>query len=315
MKTLYIIGNGFDRAHGLETSYWDFRTYLKDNAEEFLENLEHIYGFYPINDDHLFSASALEAANKARDALLYNKLWETFEYGLGHPDESDIESTCYAAIDAMKDIEFGGIEDTLNQYFEKQFKFIEKLQTYLFDWVLQISVDKAEIMRDFNDDDLFLTFNYTPVLEKIYQIDSSQICHIHGGIPPYCLVPPQIGHGNKKPIEQREKWIKECVDLYDEGGASLNRAFANFYKRTLKDTDRYLNTNKHFFNKAGDMDEVQIIGHSLGEVDMPYFRELPDDIPWTVFYRDNNDKDTFEKRIREIGATNITVKTSDEFWK
>ena len=26
---LFIIGNGFDKGHGLNTSYWDFRTYLK----------------------------------------------------------------------------------------------------------------------------------------------------------------------------------------------------------------------------------------------------------------------------------------------
>lgn len=31
MKTLYIIGNGFDIAHGLDTSYWNFREYLLDN--------------------------------------------------------------------------------------------------------------------------------------------------------------------------------------------------------------------------------------------------------------------------------------------
>ena len=27
---LFIIGNGFDKGHGLNTSYWDFRTYLKN---------------------------------------------------------------------------------------------------------------------------------------------------------------------------------------------------------------------------------------------------------------------------------------------
>ncbi len=28
MKRLFIIGNGFDRAHNLPTSYWDFRKYI-----------------------------------------------------------------------------------------------------------------------------------------------------------------------------------------------------------------------------------------------------------------------------------------------
>ena len=28
LKRLFIIGNGFDRAHNLPTSYWDFRKYI-----------------------------------------------------------------------------------------------------------------------------------------------------------------------------------------------------------------------------------------------------------------------------------------------
>ena len=53
MKILYVIGNGFDIAHGLDTSYWNFREYLDDIYPEFLQefrwqlfcrNQEHKYG-------------------------------------------------------------------------------------------------------------------------------------------------------------------------------------------------------------------------------------------------------------------------------
>ena len=37
---LYIIGNGFDQAHDLKTSYWDFRCYLERYAEDFLIEFE-----------------------------------------------------------------------------------------------------------------------------------------------------------------------------------------------------------------------------------------------------------------------------------
>lgn len=40
MKTLYIIRNGFDIAHGLDTSYWSFREYLNDSCPEFLQEFE-----------------------------------------------------------------------------------------------------------------------------------------------------------------------------------------------------------------------------------------------------------------------------------
>lgn len=43
IKTLYIIGNGFDLAHGLSTSYWKFREYLEREHQEFLYEFEHLY--------------------------------------------------------------------------------------------------------------------------------------------------------------------------------------------------------------------------------------------------------------------------------
>lgn len=43
MKSLYIIGNGFDRAHNLDTSYWSFREYLDDKYPDFLVAFEHLY--------------------------------------------------------------------------------------------------------------------------------------------------------------------------------------------------------------------------------------------------------------------------------
>lgn len=47
MSTLFVIGNGFDRAHGLKTSYWDFRKYLEKYAEDFLVQMEKMYSIAP----------------------------------------------------------------------------------------------------------------------------------------------------------------------------------------------------------------------------------------------------------------------------
>lgn len=46
MKKLFIIGNGFDRAHGLRTSYEDFHQYLKityPDANEEDEQLPEVF--------------------------------------------------------------------------------------------------------------------------------------------------------------------------------------------------------------------------------------------------------------------------------
>lgn len=55
-KSLYIIGNGFDRAHGLKTSYWDFRTYLEENHWEFLLAFEKLYDFEPFDEADPYTA-------------------------------------------------------------------------------------------------------------------------------------------------------------------------------------------------------------------------------------------------------------------
>ena len=48
---LFVIGNGFDRGHGLPTGYWDFRTYLENLYPEFLYAFEQHYYIYPKSDD------------------------------------------------------------------------------------------------------------------------------------------------------------------------------------------------------------------------------------------------------------------------
>ncbi len=322
MKKLYVIGNGFDRAHGLKTSYWDFRCYLSRYAKAFLVEFEKLYGFYPYDpEEYHVPKDKQKGAIKKRNDTLYDFLWKSFELSLGEPDEGEIESACRSAVEAMNDIEFGGIEDTLNAFFDDQFRFIQILQTYLLRWTKQIRLNKAHIkciaLKD-NRSDLFLTFNYTPVLERIYGISTSQICHIHGGVPPYCGIAPVIGHGNWGKIEHYKELQRQCDDVFDEGGSSTNRAFADFYQRTYKDTDRALLQNLDFFSKLHEIDAVEIIGHSLGSVDMPYFEEIkrrvPDVTKWTVYYHSENEKDNLKASIESIDFSELRMRPSAEFW-
>ena len=52
---LYVIGNGFDLAHGLKTSYHDYYSFVKDNANK--ENgWDIILDYYP--KDHEFWSDA-----------------------------------------------------------------------------------------------------------------------------------------------------------------------------------------------------------------------------------------------------------------
>ena len=48
MKTLYIIGNGFDMYHGLDTKYQSFGFFLKKKHSRIYDYLTDYYGFKTI---------------------------------------------------------------------------------------------------------------------------------------------------------------------------------------------------------------------------------------------------------------------------
>ena len=60
-----------------------------------------------------------------------------------------------------------------------------------------------------------MTFNYTNLLERVYQISSDRICHIHGGLTPYCREKPILGHGNP-----------DKIDIYREKAKRADNEFA-----------------------------------------------------------------------------------------
>ena len=43
MSTLFLIGNGFDAAHHIQTSYSAFRSFLEKEHEDFLTSFPHPY--------------------------------------------------------------------------------------------------------------------------------------------------------------------------------------------------------------------------------------------------------------------------------
>ena len=45
MKYLYIIGNGFDRHHGMETSYSQFRNWLEEKDLSVLCTIDELFGY------------------------------------------------------------------------------------------------------------------------------------------------------------------------------------------------------------------------------------------------------------------------------
>jgi len=131
-------------------------------------------------------------------------LWSRFESNLANIDEDTIIDT---GTSIELNLESGdvGIEDTLYSYFTDEYRYIEKLAVYLRQWVKSIRIrdclPRTSII-DKSKSDLFLTFNYTAVLENVYGIAPGNILRIHGSLRDYTH-DPVLGHGNIERLQKR----------------------------------------------------------------------------------------------------------------
>lgn len=57
-------------------------------------------------------------------------------------------------------------------------------------------------------------------------------------------------------------------------GQKVYNAIAKFYERILKDTNRQINIHRDFFENFSDITSVNILGHSMSNVDLPYFQSV-----------------------------------------
>lgn len=294
MRILYIIGNGFDKAHGLNTDYRGFREYLQNNHPDFLYSFEKLYGFIPLDPTEYGYSKKLQ---EKWDASVLNSLWSEFEKDMATPDIADMIAFSESVVDSMN-LESGniGIQDTMDQYWRKEYGFINQLQSYIKEWISQIDISNVVPMQQNlvnNEDDCFFSFNYTAILEEVYGVP--HVMHIHGSIVDDFDGDPIIGHCNREEIQNRRAMSRKAKEIFDEGDASIQAAIADYLEAIYKDTAFLININQRFFRKLHDVNRVMIIGWSAGAVDIPYLREIRDSIhpntKWTVYYYAENDTD------------------------
>ncbi len=299
---LFIIGNGFDLGHRLPTTYNHFRAYLKDNHSQYLSQFENMYRLAPFN----YKGSVRET------------LWTDFESYLPMFDEDEFTDRCLSLVSDLG-LNGGdyGVEDTLDYYWEEQYSYIKRLNSLVKSWVETIDIKKIEPIENLPKTslDLFLTFNYTLVLEEIYQVDKHKILHIHGSIENGTSNIPIMGHGEISKIETIKHKIAEARKIYDdwtEKECSVYKAALKYYERTYKDVNYYLTKNLNFFEMLKQVNEIFIIGHSLGAVDMPYFEAVKsrvrDDVIWNVYYYQEEEELIFMKKILSLGVKRESIK-------
>lgn len=317
--TLYILGNGFDCCHGLNTS--------PDKFIEILKTKE-VY-------------NEIDTAEMVFER--YNVLWGDYESCLADIDLELIAEEQMIAPDYLSDHEYdrdGGIFN-MQQYTESLQCAIQESLELMVDNANE-SLDKKEsVLREFlQNNDAVLNFNYTSTLERLYRIpEGVKICHVHGfredkeklllgyggGIESKDYYNKCFKTDDLNDIQKRIKEIQADSSLPEMEKEHILQCLQEDYDNLTSDRDYYMDTQreivfhfyeslkkkmqfekvKEFLRGCTNISRVVVMGHSMSDVDREYMsliEEVLSPQEWKISQYENSpsreeiDKYSFGKK-------------------
>lgn len=286
---LYIIGNGFDLHHGIMSSYHYFSEWLKRNNRRLYGILCQI-----CKVDYLWKDFEKALAYVNRDYFI--NMGEVMLPGCW--TENDSYAELYYAQDIVRN-EAECLWGDIQKWFRK--------------WVCSIKwykeSDCKKVWIDFEA--RFITFNYTPFLETQYGIPVENILYIHG--KSWDLKqPPVIGHDGRDTFDEWYKKAEKSSKRHYKGRHSLlpevemmNEAVEEYFFLSEKPVSDIIKQNQDFFKDLNNIKHIYVLGHSLGQVDIPYFKAInkandcSENIRWYVSYYSPMERQLLEKIMRE----------------
>lgn len=90
---------------------------------------------------------------------------------------------------------------------------------------------------------------------------------------------------------------------------TATREAAWYDESTTKKCEDIIKNHEHFFDGLSDIEEVYVIGHSLSEVDYPYFKEIckRSDAKWYIGFHFLDDMKRFLFFVETMGLSKVTV--------
>lgn len=244
--TLYIIGNGFDLFHGIDSKYEDFYYWLNVNKQkDFARDFQNIFPKLNTNQDFL---------------------WSNFEEAMGDYDLNELYKKFY--VEPKDELDHIWAPNEWKKTAERINIICKHLRPLMKKWAKKINIENVKPELELSKDSWYLSFNYTTVLEDIYHIPSNHICHIHG-----CV------NNNEDIIVGHER------DVYIDNIHSNNfeeehskREIAKVMNGFVKHMDKQIERNDSFFKLLKDVSHVVVLGHSLSKIDLIYFFRVLDQI-------------------------------------
>jgi len=282
-KRLYIIGNGFDLHHGIQSSYCNFKNYIKQ-IDGYLFELVETY-LSPYED-----WSDLEESLAKLDVDYLTDKASSFLVSYGDDNWSDSYHHDYQ-------YEIEQIVESLST----------KLKENFTNWIKQLTIpsqsEVTEKQLDLDSNAKYLNFNYTNSLGKIYSIKKSNILFIHGSInrKQSDLI---LGHAwNPSAIEPMSEYDYERLDTRVIDGIEI---INQYFRKTFKPTSKLIKDNIDFFSNLQIVSEIYVLGHSLSDVDMKYFKIIVENtnstkVQWVVSFYNKDEKEKHKQTMNKLG--------------
>lgn len=256
MATLHIIGNGFDLAHDIDSKYSDFKKYAWRHASHKSYYLGVLESCYPEKDI------------KSGELML----WSDLEHALGNLDfqQAFVIGTEDIKLDDGHGLLYQAqMEDATEYMLLSMFGVFHELFEA---WVHSINLSSAPLANilHFDSNGLFLSFNYTETLESIYNIPGCNIRYLHGRRNTNDKL--IVGHCNN--IDGDSYLPKDpAICEYQ-----AYRSIADVVNDERKNVTDIILKNDDFWQQLSNIDKVVIYGHSLSDVDRPYFKQIASNI-------------------------------------
>jgi hypothetical protein len=314
MAKLIVIGNGFDLAHGIRSSYFAFRDHLQDRNAHLYETLTR---------------------------LADQDVWWNLEEGLAHIDLKVFIENLLADY---------GLSESSSPYMNNGFdisaarlvqwtldrivrQLTQELKEELRAWILELDAQPASPVFDcIGWDDYIVSFNYTSTIERLYDVLGPRILYIHNratkslenfnfkwaidqspeSMADFLNDEPQVifGHGQSA-CDRSVPAIPVGSVTYDH---DLNTAYSllsgafeeayQYYDLSRKQVKDILPMLESFLRSVDLVDEVLILGHSLASVDLDYFRLIAQhaahEVRYTITYYGPQNKDEAARKSRHF---------------
>lgn len=300
VKTLYIIGNGFDLMHRVPSSYYSFRDSLgkRNGLRESLE--------LALTEEDIWADFENALGTLNLDLMGSRHIVNMWLDNFGYYDDEDAGAAeFYMAVEAAAN-------PIIN--------LVEELHPAFRRWInrLEIGTDDKPLSGLICADGKVLDFNYTEFIETLYGVHNYNICYIHGNRTRN----EQLILGHKSdvtlPFYEKERKPKNhrqaVIDVAQENVFDI---IGQYDDMLTKNSREIIGRHQDFFSGLKEIDQIVVLGHSLSGVDWDYFAEVKRNVKsahWYLGIFCLNDLRNMEKLIQTMDIKEYSVFRTDVIW-